>query len=174
MGLVSGLNTTPASVFPPYRKEPLEGYPQTNVVLPFPFAATGHDRPPIFCPISGGGGELSENGCFLAATPHPPDPSPDQLCNAYPACPISSFSSSLLHGDGGPLRSVFQGELANALGRRKSSGAGGLGRAGPPAVPFSATAPAAGGGGRSPPPSMPAPMPGRPGVGGAPSIPGKV
>lgn len=72
MGLVSGLNTTPASVFPPYRKEPLEGYPQTNVVLPFPFAATGHDRPPIFCPISGGGGSCRKTVAFSPRPPTPP------------------------------------------------------------------------------------------------------
>lgn len=81
------------------------------------------------------------------------------------------------------LRRALQGELANAMARRKSSGAGlgagGPGRGGPPAVPYSAPAPV-GGGSRSPPPSMPAPMPGRgapmpgrPGV-GAPAIPGKV
>lgn len=113
---------------------------------------------------------------FRLASPRAPYPADRPtielvLCDSFVSAPLQHCfrSPSFRPPPRGPL---VQGELANALGRRKSSGAGGPGMGGPPAVP--------GAGGRSPPPSMPAPMPGRgapmparPGF-GAPSIPGKV
>lgn len=108
-----------------------------------------------------------------------PQPTIDRMFDGVYIAPVACF---LLLPP--PPPPGFQGELANAMARRKSSGvgmgSGGPGRGGAPAVPYSAPAPVGWGGSKSPPPAMPAPMPGRgapmpgrPGV-GAPAVLGKV